>query len=425
MPATKSDNPSPSQRSKKGGTSHRPNSSPAKKAKKKSPPSSPNPGTSPTQEAAALLAEAFARTSVDLPSESSLYDGKTATNIFDEAFDAAKLGDFDAALKVLRGVASKDALLQALLQAQSDTPEGHTILHQAAWHGHVDGVRELLRLGADAARPNLEGHSSLVVAQERGHESVAKMLYAWMEAWSGWDAEELTVLACLYHSASFEGCEAYLRRRIESEAVRANRANLFNKPLPSGITMLEIAEVMDTPGCKLLLEHCGPNASGVMEATVVAAGKEAGQAAATSEEMVDVAAPSPTEGPAAEGPAADGPASGTEAAAAAEEPVDWPEDNWVLRETGFMVCALCKGRSGVKGRFGRLSSLPPTALKHPLKVCTPCQERHGVDQSAAEGEASVETWAEGVVRIMRWRNVAASEEAIATMVHPSLGEIGH
>ena len=151
-------------------------------------------GSSPTAKAAALLAEALDRSSINATAsydgKTSAYDGKTAASIFDEAFDAAKLGDFEATLRVLADVSKQDALLQALLQAQADTPEGHTLLHQAASHGHVQGVRDLLRRGADAARLNLEGQSSLDVAQEKGHDEVTRMLHVWTDAWSGWDAEE-------------------------------------------------------------------------------------------------------------------------------------------------------------------------------------------------------------------------------------------
>ena len=97
-------------------------------------------GSSPTAKAAALLAEALDRSSINATAsydgKTSAYDGKTAASIFDEAFDAAKLGDFEATLRVLADVSKQDALLQALLQAQADTPEGHTLLHQAASHGH-------------------------------------------------------------------------------------------------------------------------------------------------------------------------------------------------------------------------------------------------------------------------------------------------
>ena len=200
----------------------------------------------PTEEAASLLAEAFARASVE-PAQASagLPDGVTASSIFDEAYGAAKAGDFEAMLHVLERIMEHEALLQALLQAQSDDPSGHTMLHQAASHGSVSGVQELLRLGADATRMNAVRQSSMDVAHANGHMEAAQMLRTWTDAWSGWDAEELTVLACLYHDDQFESGEDYLRQRIEEE--RDHNVNLFQKVLPSGITMLDIAAGLRTP----------------------------------------------------------------------------------------------------------------------------------------------------------------------------------
>jgi len=235
---------------------------------------------------------------------------------------------------------------------------------------------------------------------------VTRMLRVWTDAWSGWDAEELTVLACLYHTERFEACEAYLRRRLEAEAVHLNGANLFNKPLPSGLTMLEIAEVMRTPGCELLLEQ---------------AAKAAGEQAAAAADQAAAEPPAPAEGDAlAEGDDAAAPAAVGEG----ETAVEWPEDGWVLCQTGFMVCALCKGRSGPPGRFGKLDSLPPSSVKHPFLVCAPCQKLHGLPEVTAEAAAPAEAWAEGVVRLVR-RPGHEDGAMITVMVHPALGEIGH
>lgn len=121
--------------------------SPGGKKKKKK--KVPRPG-GPSAEAAALLAEALARTTV-APAAASMPSAVTAANLFDTAYDAARQNDFDNTLKVLEDIRGSDALLQALLggllQAQSDGSEGFTILHQAAWHGDARAVRELLRLG--------------------------------------------------------------------------------------------------------------------------------------------------------------------------------------------------------------------------------------------------------------------------------------
>ena len=144
--------------------------SPSKKKKGGTPrkPRKPKvPKDAPTAEAEALLAEALRGTAPAPAQAALLSDGETAAGLFDDAFDAAQRGDLDATLAVLQRVRSRGlaALLQALLQAQTDTSaSGYTLLHQAAWHGDARGVRELLRLGADASRLNMLGESSLDVA---------------------------------------------------------------------------------------------------------------------------------------------------------------------------------------------------------------------------------------------------------------------
>ena len=136
-------------------------------------------------------------------STSVAHNGATASKLFDEAYEAACAGDFALSLSVLTGIvngqnaAIAGALLQALLQAQSDSPEGHTILHQAAWHGDCEAIRSLMRVGADAGLPNGLGETALDVARQRGHEEAAALLRVWVDAWGGWGVEELTVLACL------------------------------------------------------------------------------------------------------------------------------------------------------------------------------------------------------------------------------------
>ena len=125
------------------------------------------------------LAETMARTTVSAP-----LDGKQAARLFDEAYEAANANEFDKLntlmdeLPTVTNPEIAGALLQALLQAQSDATEGHTMLHQAAWHGNEPGVTALLRRGADADLPNAIGESALDVAIARGHEGAAALLRA-------------------------------------------------------------------------------------------------------------------------------------------------------------------------------------------------------------------------------------------------------
>lgn len=377
-----------------------------KSARKK--PKSTSADASRPAEAAELLAEALARSTVRNPAAQRAHDGARASDLFDEAYEAARLADFETVLRVLKSVAHAEALLQALLLAQSDGEHGYTILHQAAWHGSERGVRELLRLGADAARLNAVGESSVDVAQAQGHATATEMLRAWSEAWAGWDAEELTILACLYHDERFADGESFLHERIELERDAADAAvagTLFHKRLPSGLSMLEIAAHMHTPGCAMLLEAFGDARAAVAVQAQVGAGAEV---------------PAPAPAAAAEDAAAE--SSGESASA------EWPEDGWTTPCAGFMVCALCKGRSGPRGRWGVPGVHNPRAsVRYPLMVCEPCQARHGVLAEGGGGGAVAgleESWADGVVRLVR-RPGYQDHLHVACMVHPALGEIGH
>ena len=99
---------------------------------------------------------------------------------------------------------------------------------------------------------------------------------------------------------------------------------------------------------------------------------------------------------------------------------DWPEDGWVPPCAGYMVCALCKGRSGPKGRWGPLHLGHETHARYPLLVCAPCQERHGL---GAPDEVSKTAWAGEVVKLERRQGYWGG--FVTQMVHPSLGNIGH
>ena len=129
----------------------------------------------------------------------STHNGATASKLFDEAYAAADAGDFETALKVLKDIADdgQNPLLQALLQAQSDTDQGHTFLHRAAYHGDCNAIRALMGLGADASLLNNVSESALDVAIACGHEAATALLRVWVDAWAGWGVEDLTVLACL------------------------------------------------------------------------------------------------------------------------------------------------------------------------------------------------------------------------------------
>ena len=429
-----------------------------------------------------------------------------ASRLFDEAYAAAKAGDFKKSISCIDGVNGKgqhpevaSALLQALLQAMSDDTEGHTILHQAAWHGSIEGVTELLRRGGDADLPNAVGESALDVAIARGHEEAAEQLRRWSDAWAGWGVEELTVLACLYHSdlmggGGFADGELYLQAAIDGERDKDDpTCHLFLRPLPCGVSLLDIARRLETPGCELIRSELDRQAAGgealvtapgeallkveeedvqeevlvveaeaadVVQVEVVPAAEAAAKveavAAEEAAELVPVVAAPAVDAPAVAAPAAAAPAAAAVAAPPAAAPAaaeaaaeaakaaqgataagaapsagdklweesgslpDWPEDGWAPPCAGYMVCALCKGQSGPKGRWGPLHLGHPSHARYPLLVCAPCQVRHGL---GPPDETTKTAWAYGVVKLERRMGYWGGY--VTQMVHPSLGDIGH
>lgn len=86
--------------------------------------------------------------------------------------DAAWLGDADRVASIL----SEQPDLANGLASGRLSP-----LRSAAWHGHEDVVRILLRHGADPSLPNHDsGRTALDFAKERGHTAIARLL---RDAW--------------------------------------------------------------------------------------------------------------------------------------------------------------------------------------------------------------------------------------------------
>ena len=226
------------------------------------------------------------------------------------------------------------------------------------------------------------------------------------------------------------------------------RTNLFLRPLPSNICLLDIAKRMDTPGAlriKAWFEQesvaaDAPSSGRVLEAeansaaelipvrepsrsdTMTDGGQERHRPAATP------ATGATTEDAVSAGDVTANAATATATANASDEQgqlkpselPDWPKDDWRPPCQGYMVCALCKGRSGPKGRWGPLHLAPPTHVRYPLLVCAPCQEHHGLGPPDTNDAVC---WAEGVVKLERRQGYWGGH--VAQMVHPSLGDIGH
>ncbi|WP_448143242.1 ankyrin repeat domain-containing protein [Stenotrophomonas bentonitica] len=81
-------------------------------------------------------------------------------------------------------IAGDVALLQQLFDTHGReyldciATNGCTALHRAAWHGHVDAVRQLLGWGANANQHDGDGLTALNEAVTSGHLAVVKLLIA-------------------------------------------------------------------------------------------------------------------------------------------------------------------------------------------------------------------------------------------------------
>lgn len=340
-------------------------------------------------------------------------------SIFADAYGACTEGNFAPAVEILSTVNDADIelhdfaferkALPGMLLLSPEGNDGNTMLHWAAHHGDELGAKELLRLGAAPQQRNARGHNSLDVALAFDRsEGLCDLLRSHASAWAGWGITEMSCLACLYHDDRFVDSEAYLKRMIERDKARCKdvRHSLFYRPLPSGLRMVDIARRMTTAGTELLQEEYeelfADDEDDHQEGAAAGEGREGGAAEDTEEE-------------------------GTEE----DDDVEWPDDGWSWPAgAGYMVCALCKGASGVQGRWGAGEALHPSNLRYPLAVCKPCQRRHlGQPEPPAGGEdeeAEVENgayWVEGALLLLARSGYWDSR--IVQLAHPVFGDIGH
>ena len=384
----------------------------------------------------------------------------TAAQHLEEAYAACVTDSFELAIELLSLVHEQDQdfdefeakALPGLLLLPPASQRGSTMLHWAAHHGNIDAVRELLRLGASPQLQNAHGQSSIDVAAANQHVPIVEMLRAHASAWSGWGITELSCLACLYDESRFRDCEAYLVRMIERDRARCGPAgtasSIFRQPLPSGIRMVDIAARMSTSGTGLLRDRYAE----------LRIGQEGGEEGGAAAEAMAVAQGAADEGVAASAAAAEAAAPAVEAAAEAETAkvreeamgkamgqamgqamgeatteaaeegeqvaVEWPDDGWEPPCAGYMVCALCKGRSGGNGRWGAGGALHPSSVRCPLAICLPCQRLHGLP-AAGDGSASEEgssRWINDTLLVNARQGKWDSH--VVQMVHPIFGEIG-
>ena len=120
-------------------------------------------------------------------------------------------------------------------------------------------------------------------------------------------------------------------------------------------------------------------------------------------------------------------------AAAGDE--EWPDDDWVPPHPGYMVCALCRCKSGKQGRWGSGKALHPSSIRYPLSICAPCRRQHvpaseaappadlPPSSSEADGSAAQGVWLNGTLRLESMG--AYWDMTVVQLVHPTFGQIGH
>ena len=216
----------------------------------------------------------------------------------------------------------------------------------------------------------------------------------------------------------FANGEAYLRRMIERDRAKRGAAangsgSLFRRPLPCGLSMLGIATQVNTAGFQILREEFDVALGG---GCVEEEEEEEAEAQGAAVELPEAA----TTGAAT-------PEAETETGDLTnpEEAAEWPDDGWVPPCTEYMYCSLCKGRSGVAGRWGVPGEgLEPSALRCPLMVCQPCQRWHGLLQAEdGQGEQADASWVQDTLLVEAREGIWG--QRVAQLVHPILGEIGH
>jgi ankyrin repeat protein len=88
----------------------------------------------------------------------------------DPLFWAAGAGDVSAVKALLQANGSLSVINKPNMRS------GHTALHEAAWHGHVEVVDVLLRAGANVIAQNQDGRLPLHEAASEGHVGVIEKL---------------------------------------------------------------------------------------------------------------------------------------------------------------------------------------------------------------------------------------------------------
>jgi hypothetical protein len=94
-----------------------------------------------------------------------------------QPYEQAKSGDWD---RVLQEWADIPVVARRCSRYQKDS-SGWTFLHQAAYFGHENACRELIRLGVSVEQLSRDGKSAVDVSREKGHLSLADLLHRALE----------------------------------------------------------------------------------------------------------------------------------------------------------------------------------------------------------------------------------------------------
>jgi len=112
-----------------------------------------------------------------MPNESS--------ELIERLYGLAKAGNWTKLLAALVG----ERELAVACSCYVRTSSRWTFLHQAAYYGHEDAARALIRLGASTTSQSRDRETPAKIAEQRGHEELSRLLHsAALTARSSWEA---------------------------------------------------------------------------------------------------------------------------------------------------------------------------------------------------------------------------------------------
>src|SRR5512146_1696386 len=112
--------------------------------------------------------------------------------LIDKLYGLAKAGNWTRVVATLAG----ERELAVNCSRYKRPSSGWTFLHQAAYFGHEDAARALIRLGASTTSESKDRETPASVAERRGYKDLSHLLHAAARtADSSWEAPlDLTLL---------------------------------------------------------------------------------------------------------------------------------------------------------------------------------------------------------------------------------------